>query len=178
MPKNSREQIDADEKKVIKELEENSKESIDKIAKKCGFSRQKVWRIIKKLEKNKTIWGYCTVVDNEKVDMKRYVMLVKRSNVPMGETINKIVDLTMHSKAEEIGVNILCSSYIHGLYDWMFIFTARDIKNAKKFSELLTKEYQRAISEIHLLEDIFSVKKSGIVNPDMEKFREFFYPNK
>ena len=64
MPKNSREQIDADEKKVIKELQKNSKESSDKIAKKCGFSRQKVWRIIKKLEKNKTIWGYFAVVDN------------------------------------------------------------------------------------------------------------------
>ena len=55
MPKNSSEQIDVDEKKVIRELQRNSKESIDKIAKKCGFSRQKVWRIIKRLEKNKTI---------------------------------------------------------------------------------------------------------------------------
>ena len=174
MPKNSREQIDVDEKKVIKELQKNSKESIDKIAKKCGFSRQKVWRIIKKLEKNKTIWGYYAVVDNEKVDMKRYIMLIKRSNVPMGETVNKIIDLTMHSKGEEIGINILCSSYIHGLYDWMFIFTASDIKNAKKFSELLTKEYQQAISEIYIMEDIFSVKKCGIVNPDMKKFKEFF----
>ncbi len=178
MPKNSREQIDADEKKVIEELQKNSKESIDKIAKKCGFSRQKVWRVIKKLEKNKTIWGYYTVIDNEKVDMKRYIMLVKRSNVPLGDTIDKIIDLTMHSKGEEMGVNIRCSSYIHGLYDWMFIFTASDIKIAKKFSELLIKEYQQAISEIHLLEDIFSVKKCGIVNPDMKKFREYFYSNK
>ena len=174
MPKNSREQIDTDEKKVIKELQKNSKESIDKIAKKCGFSRQKVWRIIKKLEKNKTIWGYYAVVDNEKVDMKRYIMLIKRSNVPMGETVNKIIDLTMHSKGEEIGIHILCSSYIHGLYDWIFIFSASDIKNAKKFSEILMKEYQHAISEIHIMEDIFSVKKCGIVNPDLEKIRDFY----
>jgi len=56
MPKSSRKQIDNDEKKILRELQKNSKESIDKIAKKCGFSRQKVWRIIKRLEKNKTIW--------------------------------------------------------------------------------------------------------------------------
>ena len=56
MPKSSKKQIDADEKKVKRELKKNSKESIDKIAKKCEFSRQKVWRIIKRLEKNKTIW--------------------------------------------------------------------------------------------------------------------------
>lgn len=173
MPKNSREQIDADEKKVIRELQKNSKESIDKIAKRCGFSRQKVWRIIKRLEKNKTIWGYYAVVDNEKLDVKRYIMLIKRSNKPIGDAINKIIDLTMHFKGEEIGVDIICSSYLHGHYDWMLIFTASNIKNAKKFSELLTKEYQHVISEIHLLEDIFSVKKCGVVNPDLEKIREF-----
>ena len=173
MPKNSREQIDADEKKVIRELQKSSKESIDKIAKRCGFSRQKVWRIIKRLEKNKTIWGYYAVVDNEKLDMKRYIMLIKRSNKPIGDAINKIIDLTMHFKGEEIDVDVICSSYLHGHYDWMLIFTANDIKNAKKFSELLTKEYQHVISEIHLLEDIFSVKKCGVINPDLEKIREF-----
>ena len=57
MSKSSREQIDDDEKKVLWQLRRNSKESIDAIAKKCRFSRQKVWRIIKRLEKNKTIWG-------------------------------------------------------------------------------------------------------------------------
>ena len=159
MPKNSREQIDVDEKMVLQELQKNSKESIDAIAKKCRFSRQKVWRIIKRLEKNKTIWGYCAVVDNEKLDRKRYIMLIKRSNKPLGDTINKIIDLTMHVKGEDIGVEICCSCYLHGRYDWMLSFTAVDIKNAKKFSELLTKEYRQTISEIHLLEDIFSVKK-------------------
>jgi len=51
---------------VIEQLQRNSNESIDKIAKTCGFSRQKVWRIIKRLENNKTIWGYTAVPDKEK----------------------------------------------------------------------------------------------------------------
>jgi len=173
MPKNSREQINVDEKKVIRELQKNSKDGIDKIEKRCGFSRQKVRRIIKRLEKNKTIWGYYAVVDDEKLDMKRYIMLIKRSNKPLGDAVNKIIDLAMHCKEEEIGVDVICISYIHGHYDWMLIFTANNIKNAKKFTEWLTKEYQHMISEIHLLEDIFSVKKCGLINPDLEKFREF-----
>ncbi|GAF78134.1 unnamed protein product, partial [marine sediment metagenome] len=108
MPKNSREQIDADEKKVIRELQKNSKESIDKIAKRCGFSQQKVRRIIKRLEKNKTIWGYYAVVDNEKINMKRYLMLIKRSNKPVKDAINKIIDLTMHHcEGEESDVDII-----------------------------------------------------------------------
>ena len=51
MPKSSKTQIDKDEKKVIHELQKNAKESIDTIALRCNFSRQKVWRIIKRLEK-------------------------------------------------------------------------------------------------------------------------------
>jgi len=69
MPKSSKKQIDDDEKVVVQKLQKNSKESIDKIAKKCGFSRQKVWRIIKRLEKNKTIWGYHAIVDNKKITL-------------------------------------------------------------------------------------------------------------
>ena len=174
MPKSSRKQIDADEKKVLQELQKNSKESIDKVAKKCGFSRQKVWRIIKRLEKNKTIWGYCAIVDNEKLDRKRYIMLIKRSNKPLGDTVNKIVDLTIHTKGKDIGVDIIDSSYLHGRYDWMFIFTASDIKNAKKFSELLSIEYHHVIGEIHLLEDIFPIKKSNVINPNVKKLRNLF----
>jgi len=174
MSKVSREQIDADEKKVLQELQKNSKESIDSIAKKCGFSRQKVWRITKRLEKNKTIWGYCAVVDNEQLDRKRYIMLIKRSSKPLGDTVNKIIDLTMHVKGKDIGVDVIDSSYLHGHYDWMLIFTATDIKNAKRFSEFLSMEYHHAISDIHLLEDIFSVKKSNVVNPNVEKLRDLF----
>ena len=55
MEKTSKKQIEEDERKIITDLQKNAKESIDVIAKKCGFSRQKVWRIIKRLEKNKII---------------------------------------------------------------------------------------------------------------------------
>ena len=82
--------------------------------------------------------------------------------------------MIVSEKGEEIGVTVECSSYIHGLYDWMFIFTAKDIINVKKFSEILTKEYGSVISEIHIMEDIFSVKRCGIANPNVEKLKEFF----
>ena len=91
MPKNSKEQITDDEKKIIHELQKNAKENIDKIAKKCGFSRQKVWRVIKRLEKNKTIWGYSAIVANEKVDLTHYTMLVKRTIVPVDEKLRNMI---------------------------------------------------------------------------------------
>ena len=45
MPKSSRKQTDEAEKKLLKILQKNSGDSIENIAKKCGFSKQKVWRI-------------------------------------------------------------------------------------------------------------------------------------
>jgi DNA-binding Lrp family transcriptional regulator len=64
MSKSSREQIDKDEKKILSELVKNSNENIETIAKHCGFSRQKVWRAIKRLEEKGLIWGY-TAIFNE-----------------------------------------------------------------------------------------------------------------
>jgi len=174
MPRSTKKQIDEDEKKVIAQLQKNPRESINEIAKKCGFSRQKVWRLINKLEKDKTIWGYNVVIDDNKLDVKRYIMLIKKSPQPLGDTVNKIIDLTMHKKGKEIGVDIICSTYLHGKYDWMFIFSAKDIKSVKKFNEILIREYENVISEVDIMEYIFSIKKCGITNPEVKKLKEYF----
>ena len=174
MPKNSKKQIDQDEKKIILALQKNSKESIDIIAKKCGFSRQKVWRIIKRLEKNKTIWGYSAVVDDEKVDRHSYIMLIKRSNEPLSSVTDKIINQTIEKRGEDIGVYVECSRVLHGIYDWLICFTAPDIRGAKKFSEMFNREYPKLINEIHILENIFTVKNSGVLNPDIIKLKEYF----
>ena len=68
MAKNSVKQIEQDEKKILEELSKNANKSINDIAEKCGFSRQKVWRVINNLEKNHAIWGYTAVVDEKKIN--------------------------------------------------------------------------------------------------------------
>jgi DNA-binding Lrp family transcriptional regulator len=49
MAKNSVEQIEQDEKRILEELAKNANKSINDIAKTCGFSRQTVWRVINNL---------------------------------------------------------------------------------------------------------------------------------
>ena len=174
MPRSSKKQIKDDEKKVIRELEKNSKENIDTIGKNCGFSRQKVWRIVKRLEKNKTIWGYTTIADDEKQNLTNYIVLIKRTNLPINEEladkiiVRKIEDLVPSSK-----VRIENSLYVQGKYDWMITFNAENIKQAKKFCETLNKIYQGHIKELHLLETMFSIRKQGILNPEAQKLKEF-----
>ena len=172
MARRSVAQIKKDEEKILQDLKKNARGSIEQIAKKHNFSRQKVWRIIKRLEKKKKIWGYYTVVDDEKLEKKRFFILIKRSTEPIDDAIQKIIDLTMHEKGLDIGVYVECSSYLHGRYDWVFVVTADSMKSVKRFSHLLTKEYHLWIAEVHILEDIFPVKKCGIVNPNMQRLKK------
>lgn len=173
MAKSSKEQILKDEKKIIAELQKNSRASADKIAKKCGFSRQKAWRILNSLEKDKVIWGYGTVTDNEKLGISEYHILIKKTTEPLAKTVDTIISRQLDKDAETLGINIECSHYLHGQYDWEICFTAENIKIAKKFCELLNKLYYKSISELILIERMFSAKKCGILNPNLEKLKEF-----
>lgn len=172
MTKTSKKQIDEDEKKIIRELQKNSSESIDKLAKRCGFSRQKVWRIMKRLEKNKSIWGYTAIADDNKLQQNTYYVLIKRTNQPLSE---KLADTISLRKIQQLiphrDVRIENSFYVHGIFDWIISFTAQDIRQAKKFCEILTRTYQGYIGELHLLETLFTVEKQGITNPNANQLK-------
>ena len=175
MPKSSVNQIENDKKKILKELSKNANKSINDIAKTLGFSRQKVWRIVKNLEKNNTIWGYAAVVDQEKINKKRYMMLMKRSNKPIGkEALDFIVSRDLASQVGKTGVEITSSSYMNGLYDWVVCFNTTDIRAAKNLVEKFNKLFAGYIIETHLLEEMFSTVSFGIENPEIEKFKDFF----
>ena len=173
MPRITKEQKKKDEEKIIKMLLTKPNESIDRIAKKCGFSRQKAWRIIKRLEENHTVWGYHAVVDNEKLNMKSYVLIIKASPFPAKGTVDKIVKREIDKLGDKINVAVETSIYTHGQYDWIICFNAMDTKHAKKFSHLVCKTYAEDIMDTILLEEMLPLKKCGFINPDSEKLREF-----
>ncbi len=177
MAKSSKKQIDQDEKRVIEQLQKNSNESIDKIAKICGFSRQKVWRIIKRLEKNKTIWGYTAVPDKEKQGVHHYIMLIKRSNEPAKNVIDDIIDGFKKYSGKNLGIFVQTACLLHGQYDMMLCFTAKDISVAKRFTEFINNKYSVYIKEIMMLEDIFPVRINGMMNPKVDELKEFFKTN-
>ena len=175
MPKNSVKQIEQDEKKILEELSKNANKSINDIAETCGFSRQKVWRVINNLEKNHTIWGYTAIADEEKLGKKSYIMLIKRTNKPITQIlVNQILNREFANRVKKMGITITNSYYTHGNYDWFICFNANDIKEAKSFVEIYNKLYEGHVSEIHLMENMFTAVSSGITNPEIEKLNDFF----
>jgi DNA-binding Lrp family transcriptional regulator len=173
MPRITKEQKKKAEEKIIKYLLTKPNESIDRIAKKCGFSRQKAWRIIKRLEDSHTIWGYHAVVDDEKMNQKNYILLIKAAVFPAKNTPDRIIKREADKIAETLGVSVNESRYMHGLYDWIICFNAVDTKSAKKFTHMISKAYSEDIVDTILLEEMMPIKKCGFINPDAEKLKEF-----
>jgi len=174
MPKTSREQIDKDEKKILALLQQNSNESIDRIAKHCGFSRQKVWRTIKSLEKNGFIWGYTAIIDDEKNDQKHYMMLIKKTLKPLDKKIiDSLTSIQIEDFVSSPEVTIESSCFVHGNVDWIISFTAPNLRQAIKFSNMFNSAFAGIIQKIELVETLFFVRKHHIFNPNMKKLREF-----
>jgi len=176
MPKRSRQQIVEDEKKILSEIQKNANESIDTIAKHCKFSRQKVWRSIKRLEKDHIIWGYTAIVDDAKQGRKHYITLIKRTAKPLDEaTANMAASTKIQDMVQSEGIVVESSSYAHGEYDWIITFTAPDMQHAKRFIEVVNKVYEGHIAKIALEETLFWVRRQRIFNPEAKKLKEFVF---
>jgi len=174
MARTSKEQNEQDVMKVIDALEQNSKKNIDEIAKSCGFSRQKVWRIIKKLEGNRNIWGYTAIVDAKIKDLQKFMLSIKRSQKMLDKkSINEIAYERLGKIILNLGVTIESSYYVHGEYDWILIFTAKNLRDAKKFTNILFSAYPGIIDKVNLSQILFSQRDHRIENPDQMKLMEF-----
>jgi DNA-binding Lrp family transcriptional regulator len=170
MPKNGKMSIEADERKVIDQLLNDSRQSPHEIAKRLGFSRQKVWRIIKKLENNNVIWGYSATIDQNTLGMNIYFALIKSrsSFFNLNEIINKIKE----KSAEKLNIKFKDIYFLNGAYDSLIIFNATDVLGAKKYCMFIQKEYGQFIERIDMMENIFPIMRDGAVNPDIEKLKD------
>ena len=89
----------------------------------------------------------------------------------------KLVDLIVSRKLEELASNVNVvirhSYYTHGSYDWIMCFKTNNIKNAKKFCEILNKTYHGYIKEVDLIQIIFPIMIQGVFNPEAEELKQF-----
>jgi len=174
MPNRSTEMMAKDTRKILAELQKDGKENIDTIAKQCDMSKQKLLRTIKQLEKNHKIWGYTAIVDDQEQHVNKFILLLKRTGEKFNHDSLDEIELKKFKDAyEPMGVTIESSYYIHGEYDWAVIFTASDLMQAKKFSQILFNQYPGKAEKVNLMEILFTQRAHYISNPDQTKLREF-----
>lgn len=73
------------DKKILKELDKDSRQSLVKIGKKTRISKETVNYIIKKLEKDGTIKGYFALINYFKLGVNVFKLLVKYGNMGIEE---------------------------------------------------------------------------------------------
>jgi DNA-binding Lrp family transcriptional regulator len=176
MPKNSITQIQQDEKKILEELSKNANNSINEIANKLGFSRQKVWKTIKNLEKDKTIWGYTAIIDDNKIGRKRFFILLKKAPVKVSdEDLDVVINRDLLDLASKNGLNLESTYFFHGLYDGQICVTAENIMQVKNFiAEMQKKLGEHYFKETNILEVLVPIQMRGFNNPNLTKLKDYF----
>jgi DNA-binding Lrp family transcriptional regulator len=170
MPKKNETRLLQDEKKILCFLQTNGKESIDIIAKNCGFSRQKVWRILKKLEEEKIIWGYSAICDGERYALKHFTMMIKRTTRPIDqEILQEILTTRLDDLLPGSVIKIETIEYVHGPFDGIFTFFAPDLITAKRFCERFQERFRLYIADFELLEGLLFVRKQMLRNPNLKQ---------
>jgi DNA-binding Lrp family transcriptional regulator len=173
MAKRSVKTMKADEMNVLNVLRAHAKENIKELGKRCGFSSQKVARIIKNLEKEKKIWGYTAVTDETAKNLKHFTVLAKRSNVPFGDEVRKEIILR---KLDDYPMHIVRIENIyltHGTSDWILTFYAPDLVSAKKFVGETFRRFSKYLQEYTIIETLVPVRKHGLKNPRIKDLVEY-----
>jgi len=176
MAKSSVKQIEQDKKRILNELTKNANLSANEIADKLGFSRQKVWRIIKNLEEDKTIWGYTVIIDDNKMGRKRFNILLKKAPIKLtDEKLNIVINRGLRKIATKNGVYLESTYFFNGSYDGQICVIAEDIIQVKKFIDDMVKKLgPDYFKEIEILEVLIPIQMRSFDNPNLKQLKEYF----
>ncbi len=159
---------------VLHCLNEDPTRSAKDIASEIGTYRQKVWREKKKLEREKAIWGYTAVVDENKLNRVMYVLLGKTKPINKAFVDKLLAGSSDRQTGETYDVRLISSFFVNGEFDWVFTFSASNHQEAKRYFEYIRKVYGDFLIEKPVLMDVsFSLWREGKLNPEREKLYEF-----
>jgi DNA-binding Lrp family transcriptional regulator len=160
-------------KAVLRCLVEDSSQSIIAIAKKLKSYRQRIWRIKKRLENEKIIWGYTAVIDDMKLQRVIYIMLSKIKPLSR-DFVNLVISRLTEDIPLQEGVRLIHVSYINGTFDWTIMFSAPDHATARRYYDSVRLAYAEYLLEKPVIIDVnFPCVREGKVNPDLQKLYEF-----
>ena len=124
--------------KILELLEKNAKVSIEEIAEELNTSRKEVVTLIAKLEADKVICGYSTIINWDKITDQKCNALIEVKVTPQrGTGFDRIADRI--SRFDEVDSIYLIS----GGYDFMVIINGKSMKEVSSFvfNKLATIDY-------------------------------------
>lgn len=137
--------MDENDKKILKELTDNSRISISDISKKTGIPSSTVSNRIKKLEENRIIEGYTTILNPQRIGITVTAIIIIQTETEKHENVEeqlpKIAELTqVYSISGEY--DILIKVQAHNLEELNEIINTkiRSIDGIEELRELIVME--------------------------------------
>jgi len=139
--------IDLKDKKLLKELDLNCRQSNQQIARKIGLSKDAVAYRITKLEQNKIITNYRTIINFQILGFTQYRVLLQLININEKTEQELIKTLKQEKLVWGIGLN-------EGEWDLAFTCLTKSNIEFHKFNERLKSKFRHNIKEEHISEII------------------------
>ena len=149
--------LDGKDKKIIKELQENCRQTIAEIAKKTKLPRDVVVYRIKKLEQEGVIKQHHSFLDHSKLGYPLYVyVLFALYNIKPDEE-RKFVDFLKAHK------NIIYVAKNSGQYDFTIGVCAKDYKQFDNIIREIRQKFANSIKDIESLPTVEEYKYDYMV---------------
>jgi len=162
--------------RISNELLRDPTRSLEEIARACGSYRQKVWREKKKMEDSGAVWGYTAVVDEDAIDWKAFILLLKFKPLTQDQA-DLLIRRHLTNAPGELDIRLMDTYYLNGIYDLLVIFAAPDWITARKYYDSIRIEYERFLeARPEIIDVAFSLIRWGKVHPTIERLKEFIPP--
>lgn len=150
--------LDSKDKKILKQLQENARQSIAEISKKTKLPRDVVVYRIKKLEENKVIRQHHSSLDPQKLGYPLYVYVLFSLYNIKPELENKFVNyLKSHNQIIYVAKN-------SGKYDFTIGVCAKDYKEFDDIIREVRQKFADIIKDIESLPTVEEYKFDWMVD--------------
>jgi Lrp/AsnC family transcriptional regulator, leucine-responsive regulatory protein len=147
--------IDSNDKKILHELDTNSRQSIQSIGRKVGLHKNVVLHRIKRLEEQNIIKNYFTVIDSSKLGYRSYRLNIQFQNTN-DDIINDFINHFVNYK------NTWWAVSTKGIYDFSAAIWVKNIKEFQRFWENTQNKYHYYIRKqiFSLYLELFTLRHS------------------
>ncbi len=167
--------MEKDEERIGHELLKDPTLDAVAIAEKLGLSKQKVWRVLKKMEENGVILSHPASLNAMKMRKRTFLLLFERSSRSID---SRFLELLLHpyiiDELEKEGIKAVVeeSYYLNGVHDWAIIITVEEHRDLLKWIELWRRDYGEYYSKISQSEIMWIHQRNSILNNDRKELTD------
>jgi len=165
-------ELDLKDKKILEQLDLNSRQSNSQIAKKTGLSKDAVGYRIKNLEKNKVILGYYSLLNIAKLGYMTYKLMFTFQNTT-SDIEKEMIEYLKQNR--NVGWLVSCDGY----YNLMAVAWVKNAAIFDSFFKEFLKKYSKYIRErdIILIIENHACRKVYLYDKKNEDIPDTYYGN-